>query len=71
MKNFTVYSSLSILSVVPVMETELVYNVVQADKGETRKTYRISQRNFSESALRFLHKHFKCYIKSVSLVLLT
>jgi len=37
MKNFTVYSSLSILSVVPVMEMELVYNVMQADKGGNKK----------------------------------
>jgi hypothetical protein len=62
MKNFRVYSSLSILSVVPVMEMELAYNVVQADKGETRKTYRISQGNFLESTLRF-------YIKSLNVTL--
>ena len=61
-KNFTVYSSLSILSVVPVMEMKSVYNVAQADKGETRKTYRISQGNFLESALRF-------YIKSLNVIL--
>lgn len=62
MKNFTVYSSLSILSVVPVREMELVYNVVQADKGETIKTYRNSQGNFLKSALRF-------YIKSLNVTL--
>jgi len=58
MKNFTVYSSLSILSVVPVMEMEFVYNFVQADKGETRKTYRISQGNSQECALRFYINSF-------------
>jgi len=44
------------------MEMELVYNVVQADKGKTRKTYRISQGNSQESALRF-------YIKSFNVIL--
>lgn len=62
MENFTVYSSLRILSVVPVMEMELVYNVVQADKGETRKAYRISQGNFLKSVLRF-------YVKSLNFIL--
>lgn len=37
MKNFTVYSSLSVLSVVTVMEMELVYSVAQADEGETER----------------------------------
>jgi hypothetical protein len=62
MENFTVYSSLYILSVVPVMEMELVYNVVQADKGETRKEYRISRENFLKSVLRF-------YMKSLNVIL--
>jgi len=62
MKNFTVYSSLSIFCVVTVMEMELVYDVAQADKGETRKTYRTSQGNFLESALRFC-------IKSLNVIL--
>jgi hypothetical protein len=62
MENFTVYSSLCILSVVPVMEMELVYNDVQADKGETRKACRISQGNFLKSVLRF-------YIKSLNVIL--
>jgi hypothetical protein len=36
MKNFTVYS-LSILSVVTVMEMEFVYSVAQADEGEMER----------------------------------
>ena len=70
MINFTVYSSLSILSVVTLMETELVYTLAQADKGETRRAHRNLTRKLLKKCFRILHKEFKCYIKSVSLVLL-
>jgi hypothetical protein len=37
MKNFKVYSSLSILSIVTVMEMKLVYSVARADEGEMER----------------------------------
>jgi hypothetical protein len=37
MKNFKVYSSLSILSIVTVMEMKLVYSVARADEREMER----------------------------------